>query len=226
MSLGQFALGLASIAIGVHQIHNGFKRIQPPGARRPGLGAPGELRSVQSGKTAVGPIRLRTYRIKNLEDRIAHLRELIEQGKRDPVVYEFARRAVNRKCGNSWCVPEKDNGKELKALFKAIRQNVRYTSDIDRVDSYQKPRHTLALRTADCDDYSTLICAAAATLGLKCRLKVIKTQGASDWNHIYAQVGLPRHKPSRWVSLDASVNMPMGWEAPKQAVVASRIFPT
>jgi len=231
MSLGQFALGLASIAIGIHQIRNGVQRIRPPARRqlpypRQGLAAPGELRSVQSGKTAVGPIRLRTYRIKNLDERIAHLRELIEQGKRDPVVYEFARRAVNKRCGNGWCVPEKDNGRELQALFKAIRNNVRYTSDIDKVDSYQKPRHTLALHSGDCDDYSTLVCAAAATLGLKCRLKVIKTQGASDWNHIYAQVGLPRARPTRWIPLDASVNMPMGWEAPRGAVVASRVFNT
>jgi transglutaminase-like putative cysteine protease len=133
---------------------------------------------------------------------------------------------VNQKCGKGWCVPEKDSARELQALFKAIRKNVRYTSDIDRVDSYQKPRHTLALRTADCDDYSTLVCSAAATLGLKCRLKVIKTQGAQDWNHIYAQVGLPRQRPTRWVSLDASVNMPMGWEAPRGAVTASRVFST
>lgn len=223
--LGELALGFASILLGLHQIKKGVHRVQ--GGRRRKRSALGAAPlSTQSAKTPVGAIRLRTYRIRNLEDRIAHLRSLVEQGKRDPVVYEFARRAVNGRCGRNWCVPEKDNLRELQALFKSIRNNVRYTSDIRGIDSYQKPRHTLALRTADCDDYSTLVCATAASLGLPCRFKVIRTQGAREWNHIYAQVGFPRKNPRKWISLDASVNMPMGWEAPSRAVAASRTFLT
>jgi transglutaminase-like putative cysteine protease len=176
--------------------------------------------------TPSGPVRLRTYQIHNLDERIEHLRRLVEQGKRDPAVYEFARRAVNSRCGANWCTPEKDNMAEAKALFKAVRANVRYTSDISGIDSYQKPAHTLKFRTGDCDDYSTLTCAAASTLGLPCRFKVIRTKGAKDWNHIYAQIGFPRRAPTKWVSFDASVNMPFGWEAPANMVDDSRVFPT
>lgn len=232
MSFGQVALGFASIVIGLHQLSSGVRRVggvpRARGRRRSlssSLTPPTPLLT-QHGKTPVGNIRLRTYRIRNLEERIRHLRDLVQQGKRDPVVYEFARRAINKKCGRDWCIPEKDNGRELRALFNAIRRNVRYTSDIAGVDSYQKPRHTLALRTADCDDYSTLICAAAATLGLPCRFKVIRTRGAPEWNHIFSQVGLPRKRPAHWVSLDASVAMPMGWQAPFSMVADSKVFLT
>jgi transglutaminase-like putative cysteine protease len=175
--------------------------------------------------TPSGPVRLRTYQIRNLDDRIKHLTALVEQGKRDPAVYEFARRAVNTRCGNDWCVPEKNNLAEAKALFDAVRANVRYTSDIAGIDSYQKPAHTLKFRTGDCDDYSTLACAAAATLGLQCRFKVIRTKGSPEWNHIYAQIGFPRRAPRKWVSFDASVAMPFGWEAPARMVDAARVFP-
>jgi len=224
--LGELALGFASILLGLHQIKKGVSRVQGGRRQRRSSSLSATPLSTQHAKTPVGDIRLRTYRIRNLEDRIAHLRSLVEQGKRDPVVYEFARRSVNGRCGRGWCVPEKDNLRELQALFKAIRKNVRYTSDIRGIDSYQKPRHTLALRTADCDDYSTLVCATAASLGLPCRFKVIRTKGAREWNHIYSQVGFPRKNPRKWVSLDASVNMPMGWEAPPGAVSASRTFLT
>jgi transglutaminase-like putative cysteine protease len=149
----------------------------------------------------------------------------VEKGKRDPSVFEFARNAVNKKCGGSWCVAEKDNAGEAKALFEAVRKNVRYTSDIAGIDTYQKPSHTLRFRTGDCDDLATLACASAATLGLPCRFKVIRTKGAPDWNHIYAQIGFPRRDPKKWVSFDASVNMPFGWEAPANMVEAFRIFP-
>lgn len=175
--------------------------------------------------TPKGPVRLRTHTIRNLDERIVHLRKLVEQGKRDPQIYEFARQAVNGKCGPNWCTPEKDNLAEAKALFKAIRANVRYTSDIAGIDSYQKPAHTLRFRTGDCDDFSVLACASALSLGLPCRFKVIRTKGASDWNHIYAQIGLPRRAPTKWISFDASVNMPFGWEAPAAMIADSRVFP-
>jgi hypothetical protein len=229
MSLGQVALGLASIALGMQQIRRGARQVRS--ARRRQLEGFGRLggRILHRGDTghedtAIGPIRLRTYQIKGLEDRIYRLQQLVAEGKRDPVVYAWARKAVNGKCGNNWCVPEKDNAAELKALFAALRRDVRYTSDIAGVDSYQKPRNTLKLRTGDCDDYASLTCAAAATLGLPCRFKVIRTKGAPDWNHIYAQVGLPRRRPNKWITLDASVDMPCGWEAPQGMVEASRTF--
>jgi transglutaminase-like putative cysteine protease len=212
MSLGRVVLGLCGVALGVQQIRRGFGHIASAGQQ---LG---------HAQTPSGPLRLRTYKIRNLDDRIKKLRGLVELGMRDPVVYEFARRAVNTKCGDKWCVGEKDTAGEIKALFDAIRKNVRYTSDIRGIDSYQQPGKTLMLRGGDCDDDSSLACAAAASIGIPCRFKVIKTRGSDDWNHIYAQMGFPRQNPTRWVSFDASVNKPCGWEAPKSMVSDSRVF--
>ena len=192
-------------------------------------------------------MRMRSFRIRSLDDRIAHLRRLVDEGKRDPQVYAFARRAINQRCGNGWCVPEKDNYNEARALFAAlqgavpprmtprdltaaralfgeIRRNVRYTSDIDGVDTYQKPAHTLALRGGDCDDGSSLTCAALGSIGIPCRFKVIRTKGAREWNHIFPQAGFPRSNPTRWVSMDSSVNMPFGWQAPPRMVAQSKVF--
>lgn len=203
----------------------------------------------QSIRTANGnvPMRMRSFHIRTLDERIRYLNRLADEGKRDPSVYAFARRAVTQRCGNDWCVKEKDTLGEARALFGAIRrqlpagatprdvavarklfgnirQNVRYTSDIAGVDTYQRPAHTLSLHSGDCDDYSTLTCAALGSLGIPCRYKVIRTKGANDWNHIYPQAGFPRAKPTRWISMDSSVSMPFGWEAPPQMVAESRVF--
>jgi transglutaminase-like putative cysteine protease len=226
MSALRVALGLAGIALGVRQISGGFKHLKSAGGPQK---TAAKRRQRPLGDVSVdtpsGKIRLRTYDIRNLDERIEHLRRLAYAGKKDPAVYEFARRAVNAKCGDSWCVPEKDNLAEARALFNAVRKNVRYTSDIAGIDSYQKPGHTLVLRTGDCDDYSTLACAAAASLGMPCRFKVIRTKGAPMWNHIYAQIGFPRRNPRKWVSFDASVSMPFGWEPPVSMVADARVFP-
>src|SRR5262249_22543060 len=102
---------------------------------------------------------------------------------------------------------------------------VRYTSDILNIDTYQNPRRTLGdLHGGDCDDYTSSICALLLSIGIPCRFKVIRTKESSEWNHIYAQGGLPRANPTRWFTLDASVDKPFGWEAPASLVAESRIF--
>lgn len=192
-------------------------------------------------------MRMRSFNVRTLDDRIAYLRKLADQGKRDPEVYAFVRRAIGKKCGGRWCIKEKDNLGEARALFGAIRsakpprmsradimharniykkmrRDVRYTSDISGVDTYQKPSHTLALGSADCDDFSSLTCSALGAIGIPCRYKVIQTKGAKDWNHIYAQAGFPRANPRSWVTMDSSVDMPFGWEAPRKMIARSRVY--
>ena len=168
---------------------------------------------------------IKVHQVKTLDDRIHHIRGRIAKGMVDPKIYAFARQVVSQKCGNQWCIPEKDNLKEMQAIYNAVRNNVRYTSDILGVDTYQNPDRSLHLNSADCDDYSSLLCSLLLSLGIPCRLKVIRTKDAREWNHIYAQGGLPRANPRRWYTLDASVPKPFGWEAPASLVAESRIFP-
>jgi len=230
MQFGHLALGIASVVLGVHHFSNAKKHL----TRRAGDGLsffdqraidPRRATGRASTNTSNGRVTLTTYEVRNLQDRINRIRDLIEQGKRDPKVYLFARNAINKKCGKNWCTPEKNNAAEIAALFNAIRENVRYTSDIRGIDTYQKPPRTLELGTADCDDYSSLACASLESLGIPCALKAIRTKGSPEWNHIYALAGLPRARPTRWIPFDASVSMPVGWEAPRKMVAEARIFP-
>jgi transglutaminase-like putative cysteine protease len=229
-SLGQVALGLASIIYGAHHLRRGVRQLRG----EPGKGLSLAPSAPQRGRpfhdsgqvrTKNGLMRMRSYHIRDLDDRIKYLRECVDAGKRDPRIYAFAREATSRRCGDTWCVPEKDNVGEAKAIFDAIRRRVRYTSDIYGVDTYQKPHNTLRLSGGDCDDLSVLSCSALLSVGIPCRFKVIRTRGAGDWNHIYAQAGFPRANPTRWISLDASVPVKFGWEAPPRMVEAFRVFP-
>lgn len=207
MSLGQVALGLASVVMGVHHLTKGARQLrglraggggyleaaEPIIGRKPfprqGMYAPqmpgrhfhsSGRQTVRASNGANLPMRMRSFHIQNLDQRIAYLKKLVDEGKRDPAVYAFARRALTRKCGGKWCVDEKDNLGEAKALFGAIRgavppkmssqdvatarnlfrnirKNVRYTSDIHGVDTYQKPSHTLALHSGDCIPEGSLL---------------------------------------------------------------------
>lgn len=226
-SLGKVALGLASLVMGAKYLHAGAKHLSSvDGGSRLGLSA-FDRPFMDSGRvqTGKGVMRMRTYNVRNLDDRIRHLRRLVDEGKRDPAVYAFVRDAISKRCGGDWCIREKDNLSEARAIFDATRRRVRYTSDIAGVDTYQKPAHTLALRTADCDDFSSLLCSALLSAGIPCRFKVIRTVNGNDWNHIYVQAGFPRADPKKWISLDASVPTSFGWEAPRHMIADHRVFP-
>lgn len=207
MGLGQVALGIASLVMGVNHLRNGARQLsaldglagRPPLSpllRQPRREYLRETRGLSLGMTPVNVrvpgrafantghktvatlrgnrvMRMRSYNIRTLDDRIAYLQKLADEGKRDPEVYAFVRRAIGKKCGGKWCIPEKDNLGEAHAvfsalhrarpprftqsdivnargIFKGLRRNVRYTSDIAGVDTYQRPSHTLALGAGDC----------------------------------------------------------------------------
>jgi len=214
MSFGQVLVGLASLALGVHQIKKGTRV----------LGDVAKYRPSQARTQISSAGSMKVHKVRSLDDRIRHLRGRVAKGKVDPEIYTFTRSALTKRCGNTWCVNEKDTLKEAEAIFNAVRGNVRYTSDIAGIDTYQNPSKTLKLKAGDCDDYSTLICSMLLSAGIPCRFKVIRTKDSNEWNHIYAQVGLPRARPSRWVSMDASVPVRFGWEAPKSMVAESKVF--
>ncbi|HMO94955.1 MAG TPA: hypothetical protein PKD27_02475, partial [Tepidiformaceae bacterium] len=60
-------------------------------------------------------------------------------------------------------------------------------------------------------------------VGFPVRTKTIQTKSASDYNHIYLQVGLPPTKPTRWRTLDASTPNGPGWEAPRSMIARQRL---
>lgn len=176
--------------------------------------------TVNRGKAGFSDVR----EVESLDERINAIRDRISKGRVDPKVIAWARAQVSKKCGNQWCVPEKDTEAEIRAIFNGMRRDVRYTSDVLGVDTYVHPRKTLEQRSGDCDDYSALGCSALMSVGIPCRLKVIRTKDSPTWNHIYIQAGTPKAGPQKWMTLDASVPVKPGWEVPASMVAASRTF--
>lgn len=80
---------------------------------------------------------------------------------------------------------------------------------------------------SNCDDKGAITLGALLlAAGYPIRLRVIQTVDSPDWNHIYLLVLLPPGggPDSRWVPLDATVQRPAGWEAPKRYIKRIRDF--
>ena len=154
--------------------------------------------------------------VDTVEDRIKHIADLIDEGKEDVMIRQLTTDIIKN-------VRERDYEGDLKAIFKWMRSNIRYTHDPHELDTYQRARRTVDMKAGDCDDMSILIGAMSQSVGYPIRLKVVAFE-ADEYEHIYPLVGIPPSVPRRWIALDATVNNPVGWEVPKGEVSASKIF--
>lgn len=236
MNLGEVLLGLATLAVGLSTAKKGAQRLGNalntgvPTTYGKTTRVPAIKTQGRHVKTASGLMRVTTHEVRSLDDRLASIAQKANEGKLDPKVIAWARKELSRKCrdgwnGSQWCTPEKDTEAEIAAIYKALRRDVRYTSDVVGVDTYAHPRRTLELGGEDCDGYAALGCAALMSVGIPCRFKVIRTKDSSTWNHIFIQGGASKSNPTRWISLDASVPMHAGWEAPASMVAEAKIYP-
>ena len=215
-------LGLMKIVAGGRVVAAGIDGLrEAAGNSRDGFGA---------GGSSDRPV-LKLHSAPSIQERIAYIRKMGNKGKIDPEVYEFTRKALTKKCGvggdgrTNWCTEEKDYDAEVTAIFNAVRDEVRYTHDIRGIDTYQHPKRTLQFHGGDCDDSSSLLAAMLMSAGYEVRGRIIRTNDAEDWNHIFVIVKVPTgNDSSKWCALDASVRKPAGWYPPDSMVAQKADF--
>lgn len=171
-----------------------------------------------------GAPRAKIRTVRNINERVAYIIEKIRSGRDNPNVRLFTVRIVSQKCGKNFCIAERDYWGEVKAVFKAVRERVRYVRDTFGKDTFTSAWRSLQSGGGDCDDASIVIASMLQSLGYPVRLRIIRTTDSPDWNHIFVLVGLPPGNPTKWVSLDASVDKPAGWHAPKSIIANTKDF--
>jgi hypothetical protein len=168
--------------------------------------------------------RSKLHNVHGIDQRVSHIVKLAQKGRIDPKVVTLARQTVSKKCGRDWCVPERNQGGEVSAIFHEVRQRIRYVSDAIGVDQFSSARRSMfEMHGEDCDGYSIALSSMLGAIGYRTRLRVIRTTDSPEWNHIYNLVELPRGS-NKWIPLDASVNEPPGWEAPRSQIAAKRDY--
>lgn len=198
--------GLSLIVAGVRALNES--------ARPAGAGVEGAFANGAGMKASLHGVR-------DLDDRMRIIIGLIRQGQVDPSVRAWVSEVLTRRCGDTWCTPEKDRSAEIRAIFDAIRERVRYTGDVWSTDTYQAARHVLKHRTADCDDFTILGASCLLSVGIPVTLVVIQTTESDDWDHIYLRAG---NGKGGFTGFDASMHHPVGWEAPSSIVRRTRTF--
>ena len=156
---------------------------------------------------------MESVRSDTLDDRISYLIEEIQEGKRDLRIRRLAAEILRE-----YDVPRRDWKAETSAVFHWVRQNIRYTRDPTGVELFQKPRRTVELGIADCDDLSILICSLLGSIGHVLQLRTIGITDTGQAEHIYPLDLLPPSNPTEYIALDASRPEAMGWEVPEEQI--------
>lgn len=133
--------------------------------------------------------------------------QMIRDGARDFYVRQKAIK-IFREAG----ARPKDRWGEVCALFHWVRNNIRYTRDIFRVELLHTPRRMLELQAGDCDDMTILLGAMLMSTGHPVRLALtgFRPHKPHAYTHIYPEVNVR----GKWIALDATMNKPIGWAPP------------
>lgn len=174
------------------------------------------------------------HTVHGIDARLRLIQRLVRQGSRDPRIREIALGVVTRKCGNEWCVPERDWKAEASALYRAVTDPsseyaIRYTGETRTVDVFTAARRTLQIKGGDCDDSTIALASLLLAIGHEVRLIVVQAVGARDWSHIFLAVVPPSgasdglnsaRSTNGWYFLDPTMRAHgPGWEPPGTSVV-------
>jgi len=146
---------------------------------------------------------------------IEEMQRLVAEGKRDPDIIQTARIIVRH-------LPNKDYYGEAEAIFKFVKDNIRYVRDPEGVELLAHPLQVLKEGQGDCDELATLFCALAAAIGMQTGFEAIRSERnyPDEFSHVYPIV----QTSQGWRAADTSVaESSLGWR-PEAGVFGRRIF--
>jgi transglutaminase-like putative cysteine protease len=107
-------------------------------------------------------------------------------------------------------LPQYDTAGEIRALHAFVRDHIRYTNDIRKVETLHTPRAILEMGVGDCDDKSVLLASLLESIGRPTRFVAVGFGPAGGHSHVLVEVRVG--KRGRWVPLETIKPVEAGWE--------------
>lgn len=129
------------------------------------------------------------------------MRGYVNKFRVNPEINAFAVRLVNQ-------LPQKDYKGEINALFNYVKNSIRYTRDVNNVETVRDPEITLKMKAGDCDDKATLLATLLETIGFKTRFHAMGRATGSIC-HVIVEVQNPTN--GLWIPLETTADVLAGW---------------
>lgn len=113
---------------------------------------------------------------------------------------------------NSGVRPHDHRG-EAVALFRFVRDRIRFVNDPVGIETLRGPRATLELGGGDCDDKATLLASLLGAVGIPSSFRVVAADRATP--HAFSHVYVVAHVAGKDLPLDPTYpRTPPGWQLP------------
>lgn len=109
---------------------------------------------------------------------------------------------------------QKDFEGEARALFRFVRDDIRYVRDIRGVETLHRPQDMLKIQAGDCDDKATLLAALIEAIGGRTRFIAV-AMVPGQFCHVWVQAWLN----GRWVDLETTEPLQFGQRIPASGIV-------
>ena len=98
---------------------------------------------------------------------------------------------------------------EIKKLHKFVRDEIRYTKDINTVETVHTADRVLSQGYGDCDDKAVLLASMLEAIGHPARFVAVGFQ-PNHFSHVYVETLIGK-KPGRWLALETTEPVSIGW---------------
>lgn len=154
--------------------------------------------------TGVGAYQTKTFVFPDGEPgtrkSLAAIQQLVREGIRDPRIRRAASDVLHL-----YNVPAYDELGEVRAIYKWVLSNIRFTKDMVDREMFQPAADILITRAGDCDCINAILLPALlGTIGYPTKAITIKSNpdDPDSFSHVFIKVMLP--SSGQWVALDAA----------------------
>lgn len=123
---------------------------------------------------------------------------LVKQYKTDLTIRETALDLTKHLPPKAWAA-------EADALFRFVRDQIRYIKDVNDVETVAIPTKTLEYGQGDCDDKVVLLASLLESIGHPTMFMAIG-YAPKSFSHVYLMTKINR----KWVGLETTEDWPMG----------------
>jgi len=137
-----------------------------------------------------------------IQSSLFYMRKFVNEYKINIIVRELALSLIKN-------LNQKDFKAELNALFNYVQNSIRYTLDINGVETIQTPVKTLEYGQGDCDDKAVLLATLLESIGHRTRFYAVGFQ-PKNISHVLLECNIN----GEWIALETTEPVPMGWTPP------------
>ena len=130
------------------------------------------------------------------------MRDVTRKAKRNVALRTLAGSLTKHLTAKNWLA-------EITVLHAYVRDHIRYTRDINGIETIQTPDKTLELGYGDCDDKSTLLATLLEMIGHPARFVAVGFK-LGKYSHVYVET---LYK-GKWIALETTEPVAVGWVAP------------